>query len=101
MRQKAPKPKRVPVAYVPPYKNELEGKSNRVLREFNMASKPIEDIQRIPWDDILAIKISESGSTKVLFIETSSGSVVLKTSGEIGLDCFMNRFALCIQVPCP
>lgn len=49
----------------------------------------------------MAIKISDSGSTKVIMVETETGSVVLKTSGEIGLDYFMNVLAQVIEVPAP
>ena len=34
-------------------------------------------------------------------VETETGSVVLKTSGEIGLDYFMNILAQVIEVPAP
>jgi len=90
-----------PTGFVPQYKSELEGKSNRVLREFNHASAAPKDLKYVPWHEINAIKISESGSTKVLFIETEGGSVVLKITGEMGLDYFMNLLGKCIGVPIP
>jgi Actin-fragmin kinase, catalytic. len=56
--------------------------TNEGTREFNIASPPIWDIDNIQWDAIKAIKVSDSGSNGVIFIETLFGAVAVKGSTD-------------------
>jgi hypothetical protein len=51
------------------------------LQEFDYASKPYENFDYIDLTGIRSIKISESGSRGVFFIDTEKGAIVLKLSG--------------------
>lgn len=52
-------------------------------------------------DEIMAIKFSESGSRGAIFIQTSAGVFVIKLSGEVGVDYFLNRLSHEYGVPAP
>lgn len=49
-----------------------------------------QDFDNLDLYDIKAIKLSDSGSRGVIFIETERGILVVKLSGEVGVDKFLS-----------
>lgn len=85
---------------MPEYRRNAEG-ADKILRPFNAASPSVPDLKAVPWDDIVAVALSESGSTGVVLVETGAGTVVIKVLGNISLDSYLNSLAHCVGLPSP
>ncbi|CAD8079805.1 unnamed protein product [Paramecium sonneborni] len=75
-----------------------ENKSLIQLQEFNYAAKPYQDFECIKLKNIRSIKISDSGSRGVIFIDSDQGAIVLKLSGQVGVELFLNKLALALDI---
>lgn len=83
---------------------ELENQEikNKIqLIDFNPLARSVPDMDSLNLDEIMAIKFSESGSRGAIFIQTSAGVFVIKLSGEVGVDVFLNRISHEYGVPAP
>lgn len=68
------------------------------MQEFDYAAKPYQDFSNIDLTGIRSIKISESGSRGVLFIDAEKGAIVLKLSGQVGVELFLNNLAQALNI---
>ncbi|CAD8091107.1 unnamed protein product [Paramecium sonneborni] len=75
-----------------------ENKSQVQLQEFDYAAKPYQDFEFIKLKNIRSIKMSDSGSRGVIFIDSEQGAIVLKLSGQVGVELFLNKLALALDI---
>ncbi|CAD8175510.1 unnamed protein product [Paramecium octaurelia] len=75
-----------------------EKKSQIQLQEFDYAAKPYVDFEKIKLNKIKSIKLSDSGSRGVLFIDSEDGAIVLKLSGQVGVELYLNKLAQALDI---
>src|SRR4051794_12978675 len=75
-----------------------------ILPRFDFKCSPVEDIDHICWDDIVALAASAAGSQGVVFVQlggTNAGAVVLKCSTSICGEIVATAFAKSLGIPGP
>ncbi|CAD8064023.1 unnamed protein product [Paramecium primaurelia] len=73
-------------------------KSQIQLQEFDYAAKPYVDFEFIKLKNIKSIKLSDSGSRGVLFIDSENGAIVLKLSGQVSVELYLNKLAQALDI---
>ncbi|KAM3141004.1 hypothetical protein pb186bvf_006805 [Paramecium bursaria] len=71
------------------------------LKKFNYLSSSVENLDNIDLTDIQAIQRSDNGARGVIFVETLQGTFVLKASGEVGVNIFVNKLSLELGIKTP
>jgi len=69
--------------------------------KFDRSQATARNIDDVNWESIIGLSCSEDGSDGVFFVETESGSFVLKGSSTVGADLFAYELAKLYRVPVP
>ncbi|CAD8154285.1 unnamed protein product [Paramecium octaurelia] len=72
--------------------------SQHQLQEFDFAAKPYVNFDFIKLKSIKSIKMSDSGSRGVIFIDSEQGALVLKLSGQVSVELFLNKLAQALDI---
>ncbi|KRX05746.1 Protein kinase-like domain [Pseudocohnilembus persalinus] len=82
-------------------KRQSDIKPDVKLRKFNQAAHTIINVNKIKWDEIRAVAVSEGGSKGVLFIENDDGAFVVKGSSDCAIEYYLHRLCNILKIPTP
>lgn len=78
-----------------------DGKIDKKFKEFNFAVHTIPNLNKIDWNEVKAVSMSESGTAGVFFVELEEGGFVVKGSPEPAIEYFASLVYAKLKIKVP